>query len=124
MDCEYTSKTLLPPQLVESWSSCTARRPQSGFPVIGSTGIFRKNRTLLGVDDIDWLAEDPSGDMPDVVPAAAPVPSDDVPALAPGPNDDVPAEPNWAVLLAPASAEALIPPVFPPTLTVTPSTSV
>ena len=53
VDCEYMSKTLLPPQLVESGSSCTARRPQSVFPVIGSTGIFRKNRTLLGVVDID-----------------------------------------------------------------------
>src|SRR5437868_15454834 len=45
-DLEYTSKTFFPPQLVESGSSCTARKPQSARPVIGSTGIFRRKRIL------------------------------------------------------------------------------
>jgi hypothetical protein len=36
-----------PPQLFESGSSCTARKPQSAWPVIGSTGIFRRNRIFL-----------------------------------------------------------------------------
>ena len=42
VDFEYTSKTLLPPQLVESGSSCTDRKPHSARPVIGSTGILRR----------------------------------------------------------------------------------
>ena len=42
VDWEYTSKTSLPPHCVDSGSSCTARRPQSGWPVIGSIGIFRR----------------------------------------------------------------------------------
>src|ERR1700741_4039561 len=46
-DLEYTSKTFLPHQLMESGSSVTHRSPQSACPVIGSTGIFRRKRTFL-----------------------------------------------------------------------------
>src|SRR6266576_397285 len=42
VDFEYTSNTFLPPQLVESASSRTARKPHSACPVIGSTGILRR----------------------------------------------------------------------------------
>src|SRR5579885_792212 len=47
VDFEYTSKTLFPPQLVESGSSCTERKPHSARPVIGSTGTRRKNRMFF-----------------------------------------------------------------------------
>src|SRR6202790_4806469 len=59
---EYTSKTLCPRQRWESGSSCTARRPQSAFPVIGSSGTLRRKRTFAGVwlEEDDWLdAADP-----------------------------------------------------------------
>src|SRR5208282_5998496 len=46
-DFEYTSKTFFPPQLVESGSSLIERNPQSARPVIGSTGIFLRNRSFL-----------------------------------------------------------------------------
>src|SRR5258708_6205371 len=52
VESEYTSKTLCPPQLWESGSSCMARKPHSAFPVIGSTGILRRNRTLVGVLEV------------------------------------------------------------------------
>ncbi len=42
VDFEYTSKIFLPPQLVESGSSCTARNPHSARPVMGSTGMRRR----------------------------------------------------------------------------------
>src|SRR5579884_1434405 len=45
LDSEKTSNTSFPPQLVESESSCTDRIPHSAFPVMGSTGIRRRNRT-------------------------------------------------------------------------------
>src|SRR5207302_2839821 len=45
VDKEKTSKTFLPPQLVESGSSCTERLPHSAFPVMGSTGICLRKRT-------------------------------------------------------------------------------
>src|SRR5215472_15746313 len=45
-DFEWTSKTLPPPQLCESGSSCTDCRFHSGRPVMGSTGIRRRNRVF------------------------------------------------------------------------------
>src|ERR1700680_4681400 len=49
-DFEYTSKTFFPPQLVESGSSCTARKTHSFCPVIGSTGILRRKRIFLSLE--------------------------------------------------------------------------
>src|ERR1700676_890513 len=67
VESEYTSKTLCPRQLCESGSSCTARRPQSAFPVIGSTGTLRTKRTFDGV----WLEEDDGLDV--AAPCAVPL---------------------------------------------------
>src|SRR5579862_2987400 len=47
VDFEYTSKTLFPPQVVESQSSLDDRSPQSARPVIGSIGTLRKKRSVL-----------------------------------------------------------------------------
>ena len=44
VDSENTSNTSLPPQLLESGSSFTERIPHSARPVIGSTGMRRRNR--------------------------------------------------------------------------------
>src|SRR5271155_5786368 len=46
-DFEYTSKTLWPPKESLVGSSCIDRIPHSFLPVIGSTGIRRRNRTFL-----------------------------------------------------------------------------
>src|ERR1019366_8210734 len=43
---EKTSNTFWPPPPCESGSSCSERVPQSALPVIGSTGILRRNRYL------------------------------------------------------------------------------
>src|SRR5580704_6557547 len=47
VDFEYTSNTFFPPQLVESGSSCTERKPHSARPVIGSFGTRRRNRIFF-----------------------------------------------------------------------------
>src|SRR5208283_5172597 len=46
-DLECTSKTLCPPYESESGSSCMERNPHSAWPVMGSTGILRRNLTFL-----------------------------------------------------------------------------
>src|SRR5688572_10482257 len=46
---EYTSYTFWPPHVVESGLSWYARRPHSLSPVIGSTGILRRNFSLRPV---------------------------------------------------------------------------
>src|ERR1700722_4141893 len=58
VESEYTSNTLCPPQLWESGSSCTARKPHSAFPVIGSTGTLRRKRTFVGVLDAEDELDD------------------------------------------------------------------
>src|ERR1700686_3605991 len=47
LESENTSNTSFPPQLLEPGSSSTERIPPSAWPVIGSTGTRRKNRTCL-----------------------------------------------------------------------------
>src|SRR6202163_3151620 len=47
VDFEYTSNTFCPPHESDWGSSCMERKPQSLLPVMGSSGIRRKNRTFL-----------------------------------------------------------------------------
>src|SRR5271165_1159232 len=60
-DLVYTSNTFCPPQESESRSSCIDRSPQSVVPVIGSTGICRKNRIFLPFESTPFTRVSRSG---------------------------------------------------------------
>src|SRR5690242_9719392 len=66
-DLECTSKTFLPPHEVESGSSWTDCKFHSARPVIGSTGMRRKKRTLRSEPAPIWMgftSESRSGGYP------------------------------------------------------------
>src|SRR5215472_6122972 len=63
-DLVYTSNTFCPPHESESGSSCIDRRPHSVLPVIGSSGIRRKNRIFLPFESTPFTKVSKSGGYP------------------------------------------------------------